>query len=227
VCRYDDIKDEINEIEKKHLEMAKRKAEKAASKAAADKAKRKANKAAAAKAAKKAKAAEAAAVAAADAAAGAAHDKVAAAAAADAAAEAEAASAAASAAQAVAQEHATEAAMELVTVLADHLQTSVKSAVELVRTWDTHKTGTITRVDFIHGALPLLRHRQQTLADVEAIYDGVDDDGCGELDYLELCDEIRAGAGERLEEAEAAEIDELYTMGIPSPRGLGSARGAL
>ena len=84
--------------------------------------------------------------------------------------------------------------------LKDALARSANRVVDLFRAWDEDRSGTVDKEEF-HKAIRALGFEVER-ADSDAVFESLDDDNSGALEYKELAEMLRKGAGS--EKAKAA-----------------------
>ena len=77
--------------------------------------------------------------------------------------------------------------------LKDALARSASRVVDLFRLWDEDRSGTVDKAEF-HKAVRALGFDVER-EDTDAVFDSLDDDNSGTLEYKELALMLRKGAG--------------------------------
>ena len=92
--------------------------------------------------------------------------------------------------------------------LRDALARSITRVIELLQSWDSDKSGDISKKEF-RKAVRALGFSDARDREVDAVFDEIDDDGSGRVDYKELNRKIREMAG--------VQASELVTLPLPPP----------
>ena len=103
--------------------------------------------------------------------------------------------------------------------LKDALARSSQRVVDLFRCWDEDRSGTVDKDEF-HKAVRALGFEVEK-ADTDAVFDSLDDDHSGTIEYKELATMLRKGAG-----SEAAKANLKRAASKRENRGRGSAMTA-